>query len=170
MDNSFTKIQPENITDNTFKLIDKDWMLITAGRYDDFNTMTASWGGMGILWHKQIAICFIRPQRYTFGFAERYDHFTLSFFPDAYRKILTYCGTYSGKEVDKIINTGLIPLETESGNIFYEQAKLVVECKKIYFDDLKPDNFLDPEIQKNYPINDYHRMYIGEIMTCYKKE
>ena len=162
----FELINPTQITDNCFKLIDKDWMLITAGTMDSFNTMTASWGALGILWHKQIAICFIRPQRFTYEFTEKNDYFTLSFFEEEYRKILKLCGTKSGRDIDKVKETGLKPVESEKGGIYFEQARLVLECKKLYFDDFKPENFLEPSIQKNYPSNDYHRIYIGEIISC----
>jgi flavin reductase (DIM6/NTAB) family NADH-FMN oxidoreductase RutF len=165
----FKQINVESITDNTFKLIDKDWFLITAGNKNNFNTMTASWGTFGILWHKPIVIAFIRPQRHTYQFAEKFDHFTTSFFDETYRETLKFCGTKSGKNVDKIKETGLSPAETKEGNIYFKEARLVLECKKIYYDDLKPEHFLVDHIQKNYPKNDYHRFYIGEIINCLKK-
>ncbi len=166
----FRGILPENLSDNIFDLINNKWMLITAGDTDSFNTMTASWGSAGILWNKPIATCFIRPTRYTFEFANRSDIFTLSFFSEEYRKILNYCGSKSGRDVNKIEATGLKPLVTPNQGISFEQARLCIECRKIYVDDLKPDNFLLPEIDsKNYPKKDYHRIYIGEILACFTK-
>lgn len=160
----FKNISPFEIDDNTFKLLDKDWMLVTAGKAGDVNTMTASWGHLGIIWHLPVAICYIRPQRHTFGFANRYDDYTLSFFEEKYRPILQFCGKKSGRDYDKFKETGLVPLETDSGNIFFEQARLVLECKKIYQDDFKPENFIRPEVaKKNYPKNDFHRFFYGEI-------
>ena len=162
----FTSINPTEITDNVFKLLDKDWMLVTAGNLDDFNTMTASWGHMGILWNLPIAIAYIRPQRYTYGFANRYEDYTLSFFTEAYRSVLQFCGTRSGRECDKVAETGLTPIQTERGNVVYQEARLVMECRKIYEDDLKKRNFLVPEIAtKNYPKDDFHRFYMGEIVN-----
>ena len=132
--------------------------------------MTASWGTTGILWNKPIAICFIRPHRHTFQFADRYDYYTLSFFEEKYRDILNYCGAHSGKNVDKIGQTGLKMLETSHGNVTFEQARLVLECRKLYSDLLKPECFIDPLIEKkNYPSKDYHRFFIGEIVECFKK-
>lgn len=161
----FRKISPFEIDDNVFKLMDKDWMLVTAGTRDHVNTMTASWGHLGIMWNLPVAICYIRPQRHTFGFANTHDCYTLSFFEEKDRKILQFCGTKSGRDYDKIKETGLIPLETDSGNIYYEQARLVLECRKIYQDDMKAENFVRPEIaRKNYPKNDFHRFYFGEII------
>lgn len=164
----FKTISPYDLDENVFKLIDKDWMLITAGKKDDFNTMTASWGHLGIMWSLPVAICYIRPQRYTFDFANRNEDYTLSFFDKSHRKMLQFCGTKSGRDYDKVKETGLRPLETEEGNIFFEQARLVLECKKIYQDDMKLENFVRPEIaQKNYPNNDFHRFYFGEIMNAF---
>ena len=161
----FTSIKPTEITDNVFKLLDKDWMLVTAGNMDDFNTMTASWGHLGILWHMPIAIAYIRPQRYTFEFANRFDDYTLSFFTEAYRPALKFCGAHSGRDTDKIAETGLTPIQTERGNVIFQEARLVLECRKIYQDDLKKKNFLVPEVAtKNYPKEDFHRFYMGEVL------
>jgi len=133
--------------------------------------MTASWGATGILWHKPVAICFIRPTRHTFGFANNNDIFTLSFFTKEERSILNFCGTRSGKNVDKILSTGLHPLVTENKGIGYEQSRLCIECRKVYFDDLKPEHFLMPDTDsKIYSGKDYHRMFIGEIVNCYRKK
>jgi flavin reductase (DIM6/NTAB) family NADH-FMN oxidoreductase RutF len=170
IDASFHSVSSEELSDNFIDLINNKWMLITAGDTKKFNTMTASWGSIGVLWNKPIAICFIRPTRYTYEFANRSDIFTLSFFPEQHRKILNYCGSKSGRYVDKIEATGLEPLITPNEGITFEQARLCIECRKIYVDDLKPGNFLLPEIDvKNYPKKDYHRIYIGEILNCYTK-
>ena len=163
---NFKEIKPTEITDNTFKLLDKDWMLVTAGNLENFNTMTASWGHLGILWNLPIAIAYIRPQRYTYEFANRSEDYTLSFFTETYRPALQFCGTRSGRDCDKMAETGLTPLATERGNVIFREARLVLECRKVYEDDLKKKNFLLPEIaKKNYPKNDFHRFYMGEILS-----
>ena len=156
-------IDPYDINESVFRLLDKDWMLITSGVTGHFNTMTASWGGFGILWHQPVTFIFVRPQRYTYQFLEQYDWYTLSFFGPGYKDILNYCGSKSGKDEDKIAKTGLIPVETESGNIFFKGARLVFECRKIYYQDLQPGRFLDLKIESNYPKKDYHRMYFGKV-------
>jgi flavin reductase (DIM6/NTAB) family NADH-FMN oxidoreductase RutF len=161
-------IQPTEIPDNVFKLIGDDWMLITAGAQDSFNTMTASWGFMGVLWHKTVAVCFIRPQRYTFAFADESGGYSLSFFTEQYRKALQFCGANSGRDCDKIEETGLTPFTTQAGNIAFEEARLVIDCRKIYSDDLKESAFIVPElVSKNYPARDFHRFFIGEIVGVY---
>jgi len=164
--NTFKDIQANAIADNIFNLVGKDWMLITAGTSQACNTMTASWGGFGVLWNKHICWCVIRPQRFTYQFMEKAARFTLSFFDEKYRDALTLCGTKSGRDCDKVAQAGLTPRETRSGSVFFDQARLVIECRKIYFQDLDPDNFLDPKIHDEYPDRDYHRMYLGEIERC----
>lgn len=161
----FRSIDPDSIKDNVFKLIGKDWMLITAGTKDSYNTMTASWGGMGILWDKKVCITFIRPTRYTFEFLEKSEVYTLSFLEEQYRDILMYCGTKSGRDVNKVAETSLTPVFGD-GTVYFAEARLVIECRKIYFQDIQPDKFLDKTIHEYYPKKDYHRIYIGEISKC----
>lgn len=164
---NFSNITPESIDENVFKLIGKDWMLISAGNSDKFNTMTASWGTFGVLWNKPIAICFVRPQRYTFDFIDKSDYFSLSFFGEKYRNILNVCGTESGRAVDKIAKTGLHPIVDSKGIIYYEEAKLILGCRKLYSDFIDPKLILDDKIHKLYS-NDYHKIFIGEITDCLK--
>ncbi len=166
----FNIIKPTEITDNIFKLIDKDWMLVTAGNLEDYNTMTASWGHLGIMWNLPVAIAWIRPQRYTYEFVNKNPDYTLSFFPEAYRTALQFCGTRSGRDCDKIAETSLSPVQTERGNVIFQEARLVLECRKIYEDDLKKKNFVLPEVaQKHYPKGDFHKFYMGEIIAALSK-
>ncbi len=166
----FVSLKTSTLQENVFSLIGKDWMLITSGNRESFNTMTASWGGMGVLWNKNVCFIFIRPQRYTYEFVEKSETFTLSFFSDEYRSALNYCGSNSGRDVDKAAKTGLTPVVTESGAVSFSEARFVIECRKIYFQDLDPENFIDPAIDKNYSAKDYHRMYIGEVVSCYGRD
>ncbi|HNW98389.1 MAG TPA: flavin reductase [Bacteroidales bacterium] len=162
------QIDPENLNENFIKLIGRDWMLITAGNIKSFNTMTAAWGSIGFLWNRPVALCYVRPTRFTFDFMEKNNDFTLSFFEEQYKDALNVCGVKSGRDTDKIKETGLIPMETKNGNIYFKQARLVMECKKIYTDFIFPEKFIDKSIDKNYPLKDYHKMYIGQIMHCFK--
>lgn len=163
----FQKIESEDLG-NAFKLIGRDWMLITAKAGDKLNTMTASWGGMGHLWNRDVVYIFIRPQRHTLNFIEENDSFTLTFFPESYRNDLTYLGTVSGKDEDKIAETSLTPV-VEGEFPYFEESDVVIKCKKIYKQKLDRECFLDPSIEKNYD-NDYHFMYIGEVIEVLKKE
>jgi flavin reductase (DIM6/NTAB) family NADH-FMN oxidoreductase RutF len=160
---SFKEIKPVEIEGNPIHLIGQEWMLISAGTPEHFNTMTASWGSMGELWFKPVCFCFVRPQRYTYEFMEKSDAFTLSFFAEDYKQKLNFCGSRTGRETDKVGECGFTPALAENGSVYFEEARLVIECRKLYFQDLEPANFLDDTIMKNYPQNDFHRMYIGEI-------
>jgi len=168
--NNFTQIKPEDIEDNIFKLIGTDWMLVCAGTPQNFNMMTASWGCAGVLWRKPVAITFVRPQRHTFSFMENNGWYTLSFFGEEMRDILNLCGTVSGRDLNKMNIEGITPLETPKGNIVFEEAKLVLECRKMYYDDIKPGLFQVFELEMIYPSKDYHRFYIGEISGAWIKK
>ncbi len=163
-------INLDQLKDNVFELIGSEWMLITAGALDAYNTMTASWGGLGVIWGKNVCFCVIRPTRYTYEFMQKADVFSLSFFGTECREALGICGTKSGREIDKASVTGLTPVAGNlPGTTHFDQARMVIECKKIYFQDLEPANFLDPGIEDMYPQKDYHRLYIGEIVNCLVK-
>ncbi len=155
------QIQITELEQNIVDLIANQWMLISAGEERNHNTMTASWGGIGHLWNKDVVFIFVRDHRYTFQFIEKYDKFSLCFFDEKYHDILKLCGTKSGKDIDKM-NLEIKPIFEEQ-NIYYREAKIAVLCKKIYSQDLNPEKFIDKSIFKNYPKKDYHRMYIGEI-------
>ena len=154
--------------ENVFKLIGQDWTLITAKSGDKINTMTASWGGMGHLWNKDVVYIFIRPQRHTLDYVDNSENFTLTFFSEGYRNDLTYLGTVSGKdEENKISNTKLTPV-IEGEFAYFKENRIIIKCKKIYKQKLDNECFLDPSIEKNYN-NDYHYMYIGEILEVLKE-
>lgn len=168
MEKLFEPLLPEQIQDNLFKLIGTDWMLICAGKPAHYNMMTASWGGAGILWKKPVAFVFIRPQRHTLLFVEEGPRFSLNFFGESHREMLNLCGTRSGRDIDKMNLPGLDALETPSGSVAFRQARLIMECRKIYFDDIKPEFFLSFDIEKIYARKDYHRFYVGEITHVWK--
>lgn len=160
---TFKEIDPLEIPDNPIHLVGKEWMLITAGTPGHSNTMTASWGAIGELWFKPVCFCFVRPQRYTYEFMEKGGAFTLSFFEEKYKPQLNFCGSRTGRETDKVQECGFSPEAAGNGSVYFNEARLVLECKKLYFQDLDEANFLDDSIVKNYPQKDYHRMYVGEI-------
>lgn len=164
---SFNKREIKEYQEPLFKAIGDDWMLLTAGNIEKFNTMTASWGTFGVFWHKPVATCFIRPTRHTYTIAEKSDHYSLCFFDEKYKEILQYCGSHSGRDSDKIKETGLIPIQLESGAIGFEQARLIVECQKILHTDIDPKLFPVGIDEKFYPKKDYHRVYYGEILAIY---
>ena len=152
-------------------MLKDEWMLITAGCDNSFNTMTAAWGGFGILWNKPVVTIFIRPQRHTYQFTEEYNSFSLSFFGHGkYREALSFCGSKSGRDFDKPMETGLTPVLTPQNNIAFQQARLIFDCNTLYLDDIKPDCFKAKQLEGTiYPQKDYHRFYIAELVGCYEK-
>ncbi len=167
------KIDPKEIDGNFIRMIGEQWMLVTAGTPGDFNTMTASWGGVGELWHKPVAFVFIRPQRHTLKFTEREATMTLSFFDhDRYGKALQVCGSKSGRDTDKVALAGLTPESAPSGEgMTFAEASLALECRKLYAENLDPAAFIEkPLIEKIYPGGDFHRMYIVEITAAWIRE
>lgn len=171
MTHNFITIAPTAIQDNPFQLIGRDWMLVTAGTTNAFNTMTASWGGLGHLWNRDVCFCFVRPQRHTYGFMEGAPHFTLSFYAEPQRAALEYCGSHSGRDVDKMAATGLTPLADATGAIYFAQARLVLVCRKLYGGDILRDAFTAPALPAEiYSKGDFHRMYVGEIVRVLARE
>lgn len=157
------QIEINEFSENPFKLIGSDWMLITAKKGEKTNMMTASWGGVGILWNKPVATIYVRPQRYTKEFIDNEEYFSLCVLPEEYRQILNYCGTKSGRDEDKIAETKLTIDESEKAPIFKE-SRLVLICKKLYAQDLTEQSFIDKSlVEKNYQAKDFHTMYIAEI-------
>lgn len=163
----FEPVDIETLAENPWKLIGKDWMLVTPGNLSSWNTMTASWGGLGVLWNQSVAFVFVRPSRYTFGFMNRSDRFTLSFLSEEYRGILEKCGSVSGRDADKAALTGLEPFEPEKGVVSFRQARLILSCRKLYNQDLGPGHVVDPEVAKNYTNGDWHRMYVAAVVGAW---
>lgn len=160
----FVKISPKEISENPIKLIGQDWMLISAGSPEKFNSMTASWGGIGFMWNKPVAFAVIRPTRYTFEFVESRKRFTLSFFSQNYKKALGIFGSKSGRDCDKVAESGLTPFFTESGAPAYEEAKLILDCSAIYSQTLDESAFLDSEaLKKWYSSDPLHKLYVAKI-------
>lgn len=167
---AFREADIKTLQENPFSLIGDEWMLITAGDQEKYNTMTASWGGVGVMWGKNVAFSVIRPQRYTFTFTEKEEYYTLSFYPPEYKKALGVCGSKSGRDIDKAKETGLTPVFEEQAPYFAE-AKLVLVCRKLYGQFLDPACFTDPDCDaKWYPEKDYHKLYVAEIVKVLVQE
>lgn len=165
----FKQISAEQIPGNIFRLLSQDWMLITAGNADRFNTMTASWGGLGHLYNKPVAFCFINPARYTYWFMEKEETYTLSFYTEAYRDALKYCGSHSGKDTDKIKGSGLTPIITPNGSPAFSEAWLIIECRKLVSQSFIPEALHDEALRDQWTGKSMHKMYIGEILNVWVK-
>jgi len=163
--------KPINVTDllvRSHHLWAEQWMLLTAGDFGEgtFNTMAVAWGSLGTMWGRPFAQVVVRPRRYTREFMEKYGTFTLCAFPEVHRSAVQLLGTKSGRDGDKIAESGLTPAAASTvAAPCFQEAELVIECRKMYCQDMDPEGFLDPDIQGNYPKKDYHRIYFGEIVA-----
>lgn len=165
----FNEITPEQFDKSPFKLIGKDWMLITAKKGEKTNTMTASWGGFGVMWNINVAYIVLRPQRYTKEFIDNSDEFSLSFFDNSFKSTLGYLGSVSGRDEDKITSSGLTLNSVDVP--FFEEANTVVFCKKLYAQKFTPDCFIAEELNGTMYLNsDHHTLYIAEITKILVKE
>ncbi len=168
------EINVADLRDNVFETVGKEWMLVSAGTKEKYNMMTASWGCLGWLWNKPVAVVFIRPERYTHEFIESADTLVLSFLGhgEEARKIYTVCGSKSGRDLDKTAATGLEPVLTADGNVAFAQSRLTLECRKLYKDTIKREGFLDAGIGKWYggANGGYHDVYVVEIEHAYVNE
>ncbi len=168
---SFKKIQTSELKINPFTSIGKGWMLLTGGNAENYNTMTASWGQLGVLWNKDVLTCYIRPNRYTYEFVENNEYFTASFLGEQYRSALAFCGAHSGRDCDKAKEAGITPVALD-GCTGFEEADMVFVCRKLYSYDMNENGFLteDGLAERFYGSDPYHRAYIAEITAVYVKE
>ena len=146
----------------------EQWMLLTAGDFaaGKFNTMAVGWGSLGTMWTKPFAQVVVRHSRYTREFMENYETFTLCAFPGEYRRAVALLGSKSGRDGDKISESGLtLMASTKITAPCFAEAELVIECRKIYRQEMDPANFIDPAIEANYPNKDYHTIYFGQILA-----
>ena len=175
---SFREISPSEIGGNVIDMIGREWMLVTAAKDgaregdvcgSTYNTMTASWGGIGVLWNKNVSFVFIRDSRYTLEFVDGNDYYSLSFFGGSHQKELLYCGRNSGRDVDKMKETGLEPVFGDKAPGF-AQAEIVLVCRKLYRQSMTAESFLDKElIDKFYADSDWHEIFVGEICEVWTK-
>ncbi|MCU6763206.1 Flavoredoxin [uncultured Roseburia sp.] len=167
---SFKEIKPEELKENPFTMIGKDWLLITAGTKECCNTMTASWGGLGVMWGKPSATVYIRQSRYTKEFVDKEEYFTISVMEESYREALKLCGTVSGRECDKMKEVGISAFEMEK-SVGISEARIVMLCKKQYCQFMGPEGFTQQENdEKWYGDKDYHTMYIASVEKVFIKE
>lgn len=144
------------------------WLLLTSGTIADCNMMTVAWGSIGCMWSRPFAQIVVRPQRHTRKYLEQSDSFTLCAFPEKYRKDLQTLGTLSGRDGAKLSKTRLtLKASKRVAAPSYNEAIFILECRKIYYQDMDPRGFVDKTIQDNYAANDYHRIYFGEILSAY---
>lgn len=166
----FSEVKPFDYKDNVFKLFARDWMIMTAEKDGKCNGMTVGWGGLGVMWGKNVAFVAVRPERYTYEFTEAADTFSLTVFDQSYRKMLGYFGTVSGRDEDKIAKSNLTVIY-DGKTPYFQEAIVSINCKKILTTGFQPDDLVDPAFSKFYGgTNDHsglgggwHYLYIAEI-------
>ncbi len=159
------EVSPKDFLTRPFDIWLNRWFLLSCGDENNFNVMTVAWGSFGGVWNKPFVQIFVRPTRHTFGFCNDFPHFTLSSFSEKYKKDLSVLGSKSGRDGDKISLTELNVEKSKKVKApSFKEADIVLECKKIYWNDLLPSNFLDKSIDECYPEKDYHRVFFGEIL------
>lgn len=160
---TFQPLTSDLFSENLFSMIGKDWMLITAANGDKVNTMTASWGGAGVLWGKDVVYIFVRESRYTKEFIDASETFSLSFFGGNKRSELKYLGAVSGRDEDKVKNSRLT-VSYHKDTPYFDEANIVMTCKKLAAVPITKDTFIDPSIETSwYKDGNFHTMYVGEI-------
>ena len=150
-----------------FAQFDKKWALLCAGSKEHHNTMTISWGGMGTLWGRPVVTVYVKPCRYTYGFMNESDYFTVSFYPEAYKKSLAVMGTKSGRDINKDEVSGLT-VRPVGQAVTYKEAEATFLCRKIYWQDLVRENIPQEEIERFYTTEEPHRMFVGEVVEIIK--
>lgn len=172
---SLQKVDIQTLMCNPMDMIAHQWMLVTAGTPErGFNTMTASWGHLGSIWGHggglPTSVIYIRPQRYTKEFVDHEEYYSLSFFPQEYKKALGYLGSHSGRDEDKVSKMGLTPVADEK-TTWFREANLVLVCRKLYRAPILEEGFIDRKLMDEaYPNRDFHDMYVGEIVEAYMEK
>lgn len=172
----FESISPKDINDNPIKLFGDDWAVVATGKKNDFNELTVSWGALGDAWwdNMPIAIIFVSATRYTHKYLEENDTFSINVFPHEYRKAVAYIGSHSGRNEDKIAATGFKVEFSDNNTPLFPQARLIIECRKIYAHDLDRSKFSESLVgnyaQKKFQGVVPHTVYFGEIINCWIKK
>lgn len=152
-----------NFTTDIFTQFDKEWALLTAGTKEKFNSMTISWGGLGTLWNKPVATVYVRTSRYTYEFMNENEYFTVSFYPEQYKKELGVLGSKSGRDIDKMHASGLTAKPLDNGVTFREAGTTLV-CKKLFAQELDVNNMPENIAHALYEGDAPHVMFIGEVV------
>lgn len=167
------QIEVNQLDRSVVDIIGQQWLLISAGDSAQFNTMTASWGMIGYMFNKNVAMIVVRPTRYTREFLDRCDRFTLTVLADGYRDDLVTLGRISGRDGDKVAQTKLTPCFTPAGNPTFEQAHITLECRKLFVQPMEDTSFIDRGLVEQWydeAHGEFHIIYIGEIESCWVAE
>lgn len=164
-------VDPKDFTTQPVDLFDNRWMALTVGNQTSANSMTISWGSLGVLWNKPIVIVYVSEDRFTKHLMDGNEYFTVTGFPQSEecRAALGYLGSASGRNEDKMAGSGLTVKYTELGNPYFDEGNIAIECKKIYSDAFKMDLLPAEEREGRYSRMGIHTFYIGEIVNIWEK-
>jgi len=169
----YEAVAAEDFDENIFKLVGKDFTVITAGETP--NSMVASWGGVGIMFNKPVTWNFLRANRFTLEKIRETGTYTMCYFPDQYKGDIMQFGMKSGRNTDKMAQTKLTPMMTPDGYPAYAEAKIIIECKLIAASTVSKDEFYTEEaktfLQEGFDdAKDWHKLVYGEITKIYIKK
>lgn len=173
--NLFTEISPEQISESVFKLVGKDYTVITSGSEQKYNSMVASDGGMGLLLGKPVTWCCLRANRYTLEFIRSTKTYTMTYFDDQYKDQFLLFGKKTGRNSNKMQESTLTAIATPLGNISYKEAKLIIECSLTEITTVNPEDFYNDDNKKfivdaQKEVGDYHKIVIGNITKVWVKK
>ena len=162
-------VELERLTPEILHVFGRQPPLLTAGDKTGLNTMTIGWCQLGRLWNLPVCTVYVRPERYTYQFMESHDYFTVSILPEEAKKVTALCGSKSGRDVDKVKECGFTVKTAQCGAPYFEEASLVLVCRKRFAQALDAGNIPQEIREKWYPEKDYHTLYIGEIVEVLQK-
>ena len=174
-DQLFKQISPEEVSDNVFMLVGKVFPVITAGKEDHYNSMIGSGGGLGLLFKKPTTWCVLKADRFTLVMIQKEQTYTMSYFPDEYKKQILFLGSKSGRDSEKMKEVELTGVQTPSGDMSFKEARLIIECKLTQITTANPNDFYSQEA-KDYlneaykEANDYRKYVFGEITHVWVKK
>jgi len=174
-DHLFQQISPEEISDNVFRLVGKDYFAITVGKVDYYNSMVGSGGGMGMLFKKPATWCVLRSDRHTLELILKEQTYTISYFPDTYKEELLFLGSKSGRDSDKMKEVKLTTIRTPLGDISFKEARLIIGCKLMQITTPDTNDFYTQEakdyLNKAYKeASDIRKYVFGEITQVWIKK
>jgi flavin reductase (DIM6/NTAB) family NADH-FMN oxidoreductase RutF len=174
-DQLFKQISPEEIRDNIFTLVGKDFTVLTAGKADHYNSMISSGGGLGLLFMKPTTWSIVRTDRYTLELIQKVQTYTLSYFPTEYKEQILFLGSKSGRDSEKMKEVELTNIPTPSGDMTFQEARLIIESRLTALTTPNPDDFCTQEakdyINEAYKdANEYRKFVFGEITHVWIKK
>ncbi|MDR2129666.1 MAG: flavin reductase [Odoribacteraceae bacterium] len=174
-DELFTPVAPRDIVGNVFRLVGEDYTVITSGTGEDYNSMTASYGGWGILFNEPSTWCFLRANRYTLEYIRREKRYTMTYFDEPYRDQVMLFGTSSGRDSDKMKKHTLSAVKTPAGSVAYKEAKLIIECELTEITTVQPADYYSEEgrsfvVKAHEEVKEYHKLVFGKITGAWVRK